>query len=261
MAQNLYCIYVYLTEENRTQFKADYGYYFDEIIFINLKIDEFQSAFFEFSGYQRGLSALKTIHEDVYNIVMINNTFMDGHISLCRHMMLQYLRLALSDIKESSVIGIPNKIAEQRFSHSVSTWCFGLRIRKEDIERFDFTCGYADQDDAVGTLDTIYLKQRALINDWLYPSGFLRGWHKAPYFYDIKVGDYRRKSISILLEHQFISYNDSKISYVHSLSSLLSRSKHKIYTIVMLLDRAYINYKKFAFRISCFVKFFRSSSQ
>ena len=262
MAQNLYCIYVYLTEENRAQFEAKYGYYFDEIMFINLKQDNFQRAFFEFSGYQKGLEALKNIQEDIYNIVVINNTFMEGHTSLCRNMILRYLIIALSEIKDSSVIGIPNKIVEQSFSHSLSTWCFGLKIRKEDIEGFDFTCGYTGQDEAVQKLDTNYPKQHAFINNWLYPSSFLRGWHNAPYFYDIGVEDYRRKSISILLEHQFISYNGSKIVSVHSLSSLLSHSRRKIYSIVRLLDRAHLNYKKITFRMGCLVKFlFNSSSQ
>lgn len=255
MAQNFYCIYVYLAEKNRAQFESEYGKYFDEIIFVDLKDPQFQNGFYEFSGYQNGLTALSWFHETIYNIILINDTFMNGHISLCRTIVLRYLLAALSEIKGLSILGIPNRTVEQSFLHSVSTWCFALRLRKGDIKEFDFTCGYAGQYDALDKLETIYPAQRALIHKWLYPSSFFRGWHNAPYFYDIRAEDHKRKSISILLEHQFISYNADKIASVHSLSSLQSSYRDKIYSIVRLLDRAHLNYRKITFRMGCLVRF------
>ena len=254
MAKKLYCVYVYLKEINRTKFQNDYSHYFDEIIFISLEHRNFQQGFFEFSGYQKGLSELKRFEEDIYKIIFINSTFIEGHIWFCRNFMLRHLISAQVMTKHSSIIGIPNRIVEESFSNSVSTWCFALKIKREDISGFDFTCGYIDQSDALKKLKYSYPHQLAFINNWLYPSSALKGWYKAPYFQNINSTDYRRKSISILLEHQFITYNANKINDVYPLSSFLGSFKTVIYFMVMLLDRINLNLTKIAFRIGVFIK-------
>lgn len=199
-----------------------------EIIVVNTMYDfrvgnavvpqEEVNRFFEFSGYEVGLKKILSQYDfELANILFFNSTILVPPSILYLYRTLFQLT-NVGRNRSSNQSFISGLVSNRKGYSFIPTCFFELSGSRDALSNFSFIpnwlqksffsidqLNFYDLPLFVGNSADYHARQE----NWLNPRGFLRGWYKAPYFERISECDFRRKVVTIFLEHDLLRRNDS----------------------------------------------------
>lgn len=157
----------------------------DDILIIdtkNTKLNgEHINKYNDFSAYCEGLKRIYEFNElngnieSHFNIIFMNDTFFNGHTKAYRNFYLKRLiNLALSDkVFSNSLLGHIKKFGDLEY---ISSWLFMLSCDSEKLQRIKLV----EEENKFSNVDYLdsaeYKTNLAMIDAWIKPNKFLRGW-------------------------------------------------------------------------------------
>lgn len=174
--------------------------------------------FFEFSGYELGLRKILREHKFATARVIFVNSTVVGQQSF-HSLYFKLLKIALacdnSPISTGRISGLVRMRKDYRYIPTCFFEILGSRKAMSEVvfvpDWLKRTFSSVNQEDFhhlglyVGDKEE-YLARQA---DWLNPKSLLRGWYQAPFFKPLDRDVYRRKQVTIFLEHSLLSNNSS----------------------------------------------------
>ncbi|TMO22077.1 hypothetical protein [Pseudoalteromonas sp. S4741] len=178
------------------------------------------NSLFEFSGYYYGLELIKFKYGRNATICFINDTIFTSHIS-------SYYKMQLFDfINNEYDHSLPFIYGDfqQKFHGKIVPTCFFIVNIREDYDFFLFDKSKFTETNGSfipkRPIEKLYVGEERLfdehINNWLYPTGLLKGWYKASPNKPLPLQTYKRKRLAIFLEHSLLKNNIEFESHVTS---------------------------------------------
>lgn len=204
--------------------------------------------YFEFSGYAYGMA--KVLLENSFDhasVIFTNSTISNGLPALYRAMLYRLLREVHDTRGKPRISGLVQHLEEYDI---IPSCFFELCGHRDDLARFVFAAPpfrSVFRSVVQGDFDRLPLhvgeKERfeTAIRQWLLPSGFARGWYMAPWFQELDKATYRRKRITIFLEHSLLGNNPD--FWPNDLGRFAG------IRILSTMNRFVLNVKKIAFRL------------
>ena len=199
--------------------------------------------YFEFSGYQHGLNKVLENDFSKKKVIFINDTIFKYHY-------FPVFKSLLKDVLNYQPINTISGLIENRGLYvNIPTCFFSIYADKDILNNIKF---HPDKESLTETeirslyhLDEVNFNKR--VNDWLYPTSFLKGWYKANPYIRISNSTYLRKRLAIYLESNLIDMckeNNVQLFYYNSFFTKINKK----------LDKVYINLIKLRIRMIAFLK-------
>jgi hypothetical protein len=223
----------------------------------------------EFSGYQEGLSRIlyeidvknTSNKNDHHCIIFANDTIFSGHFNQLAKFMLKCFRLMCKQNSNPGPLltGLVshNEAISAPISNSsdyVTSWLFMLEGTSEELSSIKFFDPQMTMENFIEfqyiNLPILYRKS---IDDWLMPTHFLRGWYQAVPGRELPKRELDRKRFAIYLEHSLPSRVMKSGFKMCDLSERLGPLDRKFLSLLLFMDRCYVNLIKLRFRMLALV--------
>lgn len=203
--------------------------------------------YFEFSGYKKGteifVESVKNRNSKDLEVIYINDTIFDSHLTI---LYKKYFSFYLARVNKTyGLYGI----AESRNHGPIISSCFFIIyaplswLSKISFHPASYSCKEKNvQRLFVGEKE----KFDEEINNWLYPSNFIKGWYKTSPFIKIDNKTYNRKRLAIYLEYTLPTR-------VRKIGLEMNGEYGFIVRFIKLLDRCYCNVNKMKYRLSLLI--------
>jgi hypothetical protein len=174
--------------------------------------------FFEFSGYELGLKKILYEHEFEDGRVIFVNSTVVGKQSFSS-LYFRLLSVAIANEQCTASVNRISGLVRARPSYNYIPTCFfEVTGSRKALSELVFVPSWlkkkfsaVDQEDFgdlalyVGDKEEYLSRQE----EWLNPNSLFRGWYQAPFFKPLDKDVYRRKQITIFLEHSLLANNPS----------------------------------------------------